>query len=317
MYRIASTVSGWESAISKSYQSARTLYWEGTDSEEHYSRNISYFNKFKDVIGKWGFENKTVVYKYNNLGIRCDFDIDKDFDFSKYTVFVGCSHVEGIGVHNNRTIPKQYERMYNEPTLNFGIGGAGQESIYHTVCWLLAQKKRPKRIIILWSYSHRQLFVLPTLSDKNRAYIRNTVGNIAQEFPKSPHLKSYVKPEYFLEQALLKNSLYVNIINSFKETYDIHDFDLFELSMNPYFDEATQKRFSADKKFLNGIKQDFDKEKKLSIKNGTLGSLMYTWWARDTFCNDYKLHPEKVDFGGHLGLEFNRRIAKYIKEAIT
>lgn len=317
MYRIASTVSGWESGVSKNNMVKKTVYWSGSDIEKQYNVNLEYFRKYQKISGKWGYEGKKIEYNYNNLGLRCKFDINKDFDFSKYTVFVGCSHVEGTGVDNNHTISTQYEQMFGEPTLNFGVGGAGQESIYHTVCWLLAQKKRPKRIIILWSYSHRQLFVLPTMEDKTRTYIRNTVGNIATVFPQSPPLKSYVKPNYFLEQALLKNSLYINIINSFKETCDIHDFDLFEMSMNPYFDEATQERFNEDKKFMEKTKQAFEKDRELFTKKQMLGSLMYTWWARDVFCTDYNQSPEKPQFGGHFGMEFNRRIAQHIRKSIT
>lgn len=317
MYRIASTNAGWESYINEKYLEKSTVFWSGSDSEEQYNRNLNYFNKYKNVSGKWGYEDKRITYTYNNLGVRCDFNINKDFDFSKYTVFVGCSHVEGVGVKNKHTIPEQYKELCDEPTLNFGIGGSGQESIYHTVCWLLAQKRRPKRIIILWSYSHRQLFLLPNLIDKNRTYIRNTVGDIATEFPRSPHLKSYVNPEYFLEQALLKNCLYLNIINSFKETCEIFDFDFFEINTNHYLDESTQERFNADKEYMHEIKIAFEKDKRLSVKNKTLGSVVSSWWARDAFCIDYNLPPEKSTFGGHYGIEFNRRLAQYIIKNIT
>lgn len=299
------------------------LTWATTDSKEHYEKNLAYVNKWKKYFGNWPYEGVDIHYRYNNLGMRCDLDCDENFDYSKYTVFVGCSHVEGVGVPNSQTIPSLYENITDEPTLNFGVGGSGQESIYHVICWLLAHRKPPKKIIVLWSYQHRQLFVLPPSKTNNigtnTQYLRNTVGDVKFELSQAPALNNYVKPDYFLEQALLKNSLYVKIVEGFKKMHEIHDFDVFAAEVNPYLPEHLIERFTRDKKLSEEWNNEIVQARLKSYENGTLGEVIANYHARDAFFYDYNSTPaDNLNVvGGHYGPAVNSKIANYIAEIIT
>lgn len=319
---IHSTHHGWQTGLGYNPPASDRL-WASTDSQEQYGKNLGYIKKWHKVFGDWPYENAEISYHYNNLGMRCDVDCDLDFDYSKYTVFLGCSHVEGVGVIKSQTIPAIYEQLTGEPTLNFGIGGAGQESIYHLICWLLAQNKRPKKIIVLWSYNHRQLFILPPHENNNigtkHPYVRNTVGDIVFELSQAPVIKEYVKPKYFLEQALLKNSMFVKIVDGFKQMHEIHDFDIFAQELNPHLPEHISEKFANDKQVAKDYCKAIIDERTIAQKDGTLGKVLAKYHARDVFLSNYNGLPTDFNnvWGGHYGVAVNTRIANYIISKIT
>ena len=133
------------------------------------------YNVNSDILQNtnWRWLTDTIDYNLNNHGFRCDFDFDETFDFSNYVVFVGCSHVAGLGNQANSTVPALFESITNQPVINMGIGGASNEVIFQNIVWLLSRKHRPKNIVVCWTSLYRHL-----MYDKKMQPIHITVHNI-------------------------------------------------------------------------------------------------------------------------------------------
>jgi hypothetical protein len=180
-----------------------TDLFSGSDNPAQFKINS---NVLADV--GWQWLKKTIPYQYNNLGFRCDFDFDGEFDFSDYIVVVGCSHVEGVGNHNTETVPTLLSNISNEKVINMGVGGCSNEVIYQNLIWLLSRKHRPKKIIVLWTSLYRDMMHSQTMTaahfmPHNIKEILSSENDI-DRFIKLEYLTSYVERTSFHKFEMVK-----------------------------------------------------------------------------------------------------------------
>lgn len=292
------------------------LYWSGSDTEDLFNKNITYIRKYKNDFKDWAYLSREITYSYNNKGIRCDFDITENFDFSKYTVFLGCSHVEGIGTTNDETISELYSKKTNEKVINFGCGGASNEVIYHNLCWLLAQSKRPKNIIIIWSYPSRSAMIFPAskgAGNKSRISLHH-VSSAILEIPEiAAQTKSYFKKPYFTEYTIIQSCLYFELVKEFNKTTNIHDFNIFsgrEIFENtPHFPHELIHRFEDDFLFWKETQNYISTTLHESENFGKTVSQLY---GRDLTTNYYQAPRGHGHIHGHYGVDVNKKIVSYI-----
>lgn len=316
--------------MSAVYKSINTK-WSGSDTEERFLDAKKYIKKYKDVFGvkEWYYSNEEVIsYYYNDFGIRDKRKISKDFDFSEYTVILGCSHIEGIGIPVEHTIPMMYEKLTSEPTINWGLGGASNEVIYHNLCWLLTRKNKPKKIIVVWSYYHRQLLASPMKvkdpSEDKRITLNYTTGVDLSDLH-DKEIKKYVKPEFFTEQSVLKSCIYFDMVQSFKEENDITEINIFG-APHPSLLQDNKKNILPEyiiKRYIDDFTFWNEESKKISIniysaiQNNDLSNVISKYYARDVIISNYNAHPSKIMIGGHYGRVPNAAITRYIIKKST
>lgn len=297
------------------------LYWSGSDTEDLFNKNISYIKKYKGDFRDWTYLSNEITYCYNNKGFRCDFDITENFDFSEYTVFLGCSHVEGIGTENRCTIPELYSKKTNEKVINLGCGGASNEVIYHNLCWLLAQSPKPKKIILIWSYPSRSSMVFPVDSiadnDKCRVSLFHVPTSYHEAVAKIPQIKSYYKPPYFTDHNIIQSCLYFELIKELSKTTKIYDFNIFSgrevFEDTPGFSKEIISRFENDFVFWENTQSYILNTLRNTDNFGKTISLLY---GRDLVMN-YNQSPSAIastfaHIHGHYGIAVNKKIVDYI-----
>ena len=181
-----------------------TEFFSGSDDTVKLEKNSSLL-----ANSGWKWLKKTILYKYNNLGFRCDFDFDGEFDFSDYIVVLGCSHVEGVGNHANGTIPTLLSNISNEKVINMGVGGSSNEVIYQNLIWLLSRKHRPKKIVVVWTSLYRDMMHLETMEPEHfMAHNFNTLltkhkGDL-DRIIKLEYLTSYLERTSFHKFEMVK-----------------------------------------------------------------------------------------------------------------
>lgn len=115
----------------------KTVYWSNTDTLKNFKDNP-----------RPGYTATSITYTYNLQGFRT-----KNFDLESHrprVYFLGCSHVEGIGLRNEDTTAAQLFRQYQDSDCyNLGVSSCSGD----TVVRLLANMCRimpPQAVYILW-----------------------------------------------------------------------------------------------------------------------------------------------------------------------
>ena len=117
----------------------------GSDTKETLQENLR--NKPID----WYYRNINITYKRNSLGHRSK-EIS-EIDLDNYILTAGCSHTEGVGLELEKTYPYLLAEKLNCDYYNLSLGGFGVDIITHNlIVWLTTQPKKPKVIILQWSY---------------------------------------------------------------------------------------------------------------------------------------------------------------------
>ena len=97
--------------------------WNGSDSKDNFLNNAN-----EDKMAYW--KDKSIEYKFNNLGFRSDVDFHpKDHG----AVFLGCSFTEGVGLPLEYTWGYHMSKYLDEPFFNLGIGGKGIHAAYRNL----------------------------------------------------------------------------------------------------------------------------------------------------------------------------------------
>ena len=78
----------------------KTLSWLPGDREELFNKNKKDPDKSK-LLDELGYTHDNVEYKFNSAGFRSDEFSDTS---EKSIVFLGCSHVVGIGINYKDTM---------------------------------------------------------------------------------------------------------------------------------------------------------------------------------------------------------------------
>lgn len=283
-----------------------TVFFHGSDSID--SLNIN----SKQLRGKdWNWLNTDITYTFNNLGYRCDFDFDDNFDFTNYIVVLGCSHILGTGSLSNTTIPSLLSVLADSKVINMGVAGASNEVIYQNLIWLLSRKHRPKNIVVCWTSLYRHL-----MYDKKMQPIHITVHNIhsrndLKRFILKNYAVDYIERESFakFEMVSCMQDMGVYAFNFFNaDDYNLAKIDkkikntLFEkysLGAQILFDFNAGKRAAAN-----------------DVNSGTksLAEYLNKYHARDIIG---KAHIENIfHIMSHNGPLANRNIARFIQSQI-
>jgi hypothetical protein len=114
-----------------------SVYWSGTDSKENFLLNP-----------RKGYTETSIVYNYNSYGFRTpEFNLEST---RPKLFFLGCSHVEGIGLREEDTLAYKVFKHYPDyDCYNLGIGGSSGDTVARTltnICGLLT----PSIVYILW-----------------------------------------------------------------------------------------------------------------------------------------------------------------------
>jgi len=107
--------------------------------------------KDKELLGN-GSDEGNCYYTFNELGFRGDSPRKKGIRIMS----VGCSHTEGINVHNHQTWPHLLsKKIPNGVDLNLGISGRSNDYIARTILtWTDILK--PSLVLVMYTYPHRR-----------------------------------------------------------------------------------------------------------------------------------------------------------------
>ena len=111
----------------------------------------------KEILGN-GSDEGNCYYTFNELGFRGDSPKKKGLR----VMSVGCSHTEGIGVHNHQTWSHHLSKLLpNGVDLNLGISGRSNDYIARTIMTFTEQMK-PALVLVMYTYPHRREFYRET-----------------------------------------------------------------------------------------------------------------------------------------------------------
>ncbi len=112
------------------YKYPTYTYWGPTVKESYDPLGPHYIDTDSVKWGTWHIPNTTIRHKgdcfdvnmtFNSIGARGPLPTKTD---SNTTIFLGDSFIEGFALAENETIPAQYSKFKNVPTLNLGGGGS-------------------------------------------------------------------------------------------------------------------------------------------------------------------------------------------------
>lgn len=128
-------------------KAGKTEYWEGTDSEKRFRRNMKHTDT-REILEKNDWVNTTIEYKYNSQGFRCD-----EFEDTDCIVTLGCSYTFGTGLPNNDTFAQRVADYYSLKNYNLGLPGSSNAS-----CFRMAYRWIPilKPKFVVFAQPHRE-----------------------------------------------------------------------------------------------------------------------------------------------------------------
>ena len=291
------------------FEKDRSVHLKYHGYDDLYKYNIN-----SDILKNtnWRWLTDTIDYKLNNQGFRCNFDFDDNFDFSNYVVFVGCSHVTGLGNQVNSTVPALFESITNQPVINMGIGGASNEVIFQNIVWLLSRKHRPKRIVVCWTSLYRDLWFHKDMSTE---FLNS---NLADRLPKS-EFKDYVYPEYFTSYIERTSFAHFEMVSRMKEV-GVHAFNFFSTHCYEHLENIDLRHTFLDKfNFGANIMQEYVYYRSDQIHRAFMGEtdlvdLFNSNFGRDITRLDPNLKLSNVT--AHYGPMPNKILATFVSENI-
>jgi len=123
-------------------------YWAFNDDEETYNYNVK--NRYNDLKSNgWLDSKKSIEYKFNKWGFRSD-----NFDSTGGVLFLGCSHVVGVGLAVSDTFSYIVGKQVNLPIYNLGITGGSNCAAFRVADYWIP-KLKPKFVFMLQTYDER------------------------------------------------------------------------------------------------------------------------------------------------------------------
>ena len=186
--------------------SNKTLQYMGSDTEE------AYFKKLRTQPKDWYYRDCNITYVYNSTGHRCH-EIDQT-DFDNYVLFVGDSHVEGIGLEYEKTFPYLFSQKLGISYYNLGLGGTGSDVTLNNILTWLSRYKKPKYVFAYWSDPTR--FVLQSKFigfDKKNCLHAVLAGS--ERFRFKTFLVEGDANGYFNSKTYLSKNLIQNVCDNF------------------------------------------------------------------------------------------------------
>jgi hypothetical protein len=131
-----------------SFLANSTVYWDTTDSEETYLKNIqdpTTCQQLQDL----GFLNTEIRYQFNSHGFRT-VEFDQPVDIACF----GCSFTMGTGVPESDTWPNQLQKLSGLSVANLGHAGSSNDTAFRFANYYLGRLK-PQYAVWLQTDNHR------------------------------------------------------------------------------------------------------------------------------------------------------------------
>lgn len=170
-------------------------YWAGNDDEQLYDYNIK--TRYNEMASNgWVDTKKHIVYKFNNWGFR-----SQTFTSTGGIMFLGCSHVVGIGLPEHETFSHIVSVNLNLNLYRMGIGAGSNDAAFRVADYWIP-KLKPTCVVMVQTYNWR----LELLSDE-RVYNINT-GHTT-EFTNNAYYRQFIDSSH--NGNLLKKKNYYAI----------------------------------------------------------------------------------------------------------
>jgi hypothetical protein len=114
-----------------------------SDDEKNFMKNLHLQPK------DWYYAHNDVTYTVNSLGYRTkNFN---EIDWENSIVMFGCSHIFGVGVDDEHTVPYFLEKLIGIPVINMGCGGTGiQYTLHNSLILKDSNFPAPRGVICCW-----------------------------------------------------------------------------------------------------------------------------------------------------------------------
>lgn len=122
------------------YRKNTTFYWDGTDSEERFLKNMKK-TKTRQILEEKNWTDAIIEYKYNNFGFRCD-----EFEDTDCIVTLGCSYTFGTGLPIKDTFAQKVADNYQLKNYNLGVTGAANSTCFRLAYHWISTLK-PKYVV--------------------------------------------------------------------------------------------------------------------------------------------------------------------------
>lgn len=118
----------------------KSYKWFSSDTYELFLENIKN-NKQQLINNDW--LDKEIHYDINSLGFR-----GPEFNLSPSIMFLGCSHVFGVGICYNETWPYILSQELNLQCLNLGTNGSSNDTAFR-MAYSYIPKYNPTIVVLL------------------------------------------------------------------------------------------------------------------------------------------------------------------------
>lgn len=99
-------------------------------------------------------------YVWNSNGYRT-YEFNEINETTDFTLALGCSFVEGVGVRITERWDHFFENHFNTKVVNLGKGGCSVTAMsYIAHGWFLAARPKPNRVIAIWTEPSRDTYIV-------------------------------------------------------------------------------------------------------------------------------------------------------------
>jgi hypothetical protein len=110
------------------------------DTEQLYHKNLR--DNYEE-LEKYGWIDRTILYKFNSLGFRCE-----EFTDDPSIMFLGCSHTQGIGLPIESIWPTIVSNELNLKCVNLGQAGCSSDTAFRLLHGYI-DKINPKIVVYM------------------------------------------------------------------------------------------------------------------------------------------------------------------------
>lgn len=168
-----------------------TGYWAGNDSEERYRRNLK--TRYDEMKTHGWLDSETAVtYSFNQWGFR-----SKEFDSTGGIMFLGCSHVVGVGLAETDTFSHIVSERLGLELYRMGIGAGSNDSSFRVADYWIP-KLKPKCVVMIQTYSTRVEMLTDTRT-------QNITANDSDQYSNSVYYKKFIYSAYNTDLLKKKN----------------------------------------------------------------------------------------------------------------
>lgn len=171
----------------------KTVYWNLSDSEETYNKNLVTQKKLLEINGH---VDSKIAYCFNSDGFRT-----AEFDQHVDIICFGCSFTMGTGLKYEYSWPAQLEQITKLRTANLGHAGSSNDTVFRFADYYL-EKLKPRYAVWFQTDSSRFEIVDPDAGNSI-----NILANQSHALENDIYSKIWFGSEFNHEINLRKNTL--------------------------------------------------------------------------------------------------------------